>query len=141
MVHSIRYASPGFIEIAALLAVLTQVQHIVKALTKSVEIADAAYDRIYKHAQKRKLLALDVRKRELELEREEVAFLNESAKDLARIMHFEGLECLQSRTQDPLGTLKILLSFYRRVRKLVDFQLAGKVKYGGDDRQIEDKSA
>lgn len=81
MVSSIRYASPGFIEIAALVGVATQVEKVVKVLAKCVDIADATYDRIHKRAQKRKLLSLSVKRREQEFRREELEFMVESSKD------------------------------------------------------------
>ena len=140
-VHSIRYASLGYIEITALTILVTQIRRIVTIVAQTIEIADRTYDRIYKRAQKRKLLAMDVRRREREFEREEIKFMVESAEELARIMSFDDLEKLQVRTRDPLGTMKILLSFYRRVRELVGFQLDQKVRFDCEAPQLDKKDS
>jgi hypothetical protein len=140
MVNSMRYSSPGFIELAALVLVATQIEKIVATLAKCVDVADATYDRIYKRAKKRKLLALDVKRREREHSREEIEFMVESSKELARLLHLENLDQLQARTEDHLGTLKIMLSFYRRARELVDFQISGKVRFHEPPRQIVDEA-
>jgi hypothetical protein len=63
---------------------------------------------------KRKLLALDVKRREREFKREEIEFIVASSKERSKLLEFEDLERLEARTQDHLGALKILLSFYRR---------------------------
>ena len=139
MVHSIRYSSPGYIELAVVAAVARQIEKIVKTIAKCADIADATYDRIYKRAQKRKLLALDVKRREREFEREEIEFIVASSKELSKLLEFEDLERLEARTQDHLGTLKILLSFYRRTRELVEFYESRKVIFDQESPQIEDK--
>lgn len=139
LVKSIQYASPGFIEITAVAAaVVSQLEKIVKAVANSIDYADRVYDRIHKRAMKRKLLSLDVKRREREFEQEEIEFMVNSSKELSGILQFEDLERLKSRTQDDLATLKILLSFYRRTRELSGFHLSGKVRFGGGEpRQIE----
>lgn len=141
MVNSIRYSSPGYIEIGAIAIVATQIKRIVKTVAECIEIADATYDRIYKRAQKRKLLALDVKRQQREFEREEIQFMITSSQELSKLLEFEGLESLQSRTQDQLGTLKILLSFYRRVRELAEFYHDRKITFNADTHQISNKSS
>ena len=79
--------------------------------------------------QERKLLRMDVKKKELELKEADLKFVNSSTKSLAKLMGFKSIKELHKVTRDPLKSLKILLSFYRRIRDLADYTNKGKTKF------------
>jgi hypothetical protein len=77
----------------------------------------------------RRLMRIKVRRQEIALGRDQIRFAEESAKALSRLMDFEHLEQLSKLTNNPLGTLKILLSIYRRVRELAKYQRKRKARF------------
>jgi hypothetical protein len=128
-VKSISYASPGWVELKLVTTVALSIEKVVKSIARSVEIVDQTVDRIHKRAQKRKLLRATTRNKELQLTVEDVRFLRESSEELARLMGFDSLEQLHKFTGDPLVSFKILISFYRRVRPLADYQNQRQIKF------------
>ncbi len=70
----------------------------------------------------------------MDFSRDELAFVEESSARLARLLGFTELKELHALTGNPLATLKILMSYYRRVRMLADFQSKGKLSLPGDER-------
>src|SRR5882672_8864911 len=60
-VVAIRYGSPGFIELALLLAIAHSVSKLVKSVAGSIRELNATYNEIMSDLQKRKLLRLDVK--------------------------------------------------------------------------------
>jgi len=112
---SMRYSSPGWIELGLALAVAGLIRkHVVKAV---LEIS-SAYTQIHKEMQDRKLLRMDVKERQLKLTRAELEFVLKSSRWFAHKLEFEQLEALNELTGNSLTSLKILLSYYRRIRKL-----------------------
>ena len=71
------------------------------------------------------------RARRRQLSREDREFASNSGKRLARLLKLEteDLEQVNALTDNPLTTLKILLSVYRRIRVLAGYQIQGKVEY------------
>jgi hypothetical protein len=128
-VKSISYSSPGWLELTLVATMALSIEKIVKSIARSVDIIDATVDRMHKRAQKRKLLRATTRNREFKLTAEDIHFLKESSEELARLMGFDSLEQLHKFTGDPLVSFKILLSFYRRVRPLVDYQNRRQIKF------------
>jgi hypothetical protein len=104
------------------------IETIVKSIARSVDVVDATYDRIHRRAQKRKILRATTRNEELKLSVEDLKFVRESSEELSRLMGFDSLKELHDYTGDPLVSFKILLSFYRRVRPLVEYQQQLRIK-------------
>lgn len=125
-VASIRYESPSWIELALIVAVAISVERIVKAIANSILHANEVYDRIVRGLQERKLLRLEAKRKELQFRKEELEFINTATKSIAGLLGFSNLAEINERTGHPYLTLKILLSLYRRVRKLAEYQ--GKQK-------------
>ena len=123
---AIQYASPGFIELALLVAVSAAISRTVRYVSGAVREMNATYNEIMTDLQKRKLLRLEVKQKELELSKEEYAVIEERAEQMAKLLGFEGHAQLTERTGHPFITLKILLSYYRRLRKLTEFRSKGK---------------
>lgn len=131
----ITYASPGFIELAAVAIVVSQIDKIFRKVVSAWNFADSVYDRIHKRAMARKLLRLKVKDRERKLTEKEITFAIEATKELADAIGIENLDLLRHYAQDPLGELKILLAFYRRLRELQTFIEEGKVRLDADRRE------
>jgi len=66
-----------------------------------------------------------------QLSREDREFASNSARQIARLLKLEteDFDQVNSLTDNPLTTLKILLSVYRRIRDLAVYQIQGKVEY------------
>lgn len=128
-VLSLKYASPGWIELAVVLLVAEKVGKIIKSIGTSLTEANRVYHEIYVGLQKRKLLRIEVEVRRLELEKSHAAFLEDNTKKMATLLGFENINELNKKTGSPLTTLKILLSLYRRIRTLAEYQKSGKTKF------------
>jgi len=125
---SIKYSSPGAIELALILAIASQIERIVTTVLKGWDKADEIYTQIHRRAVKRKLLVLDVKAKAQQLEHADLAFVQQSVRELSESIGLENPDKLQALTEDWLGTLKILLSFYRRLQALRAFYQDGKVR-------------
>ena len=126
---SIQYSSPGWIDLSLVLAVGIALRRIVYNLCDATLRIDDTYNKIYKGAQQRKLLSLESKSAELKLDREHLKFLEESAETFAKLLGFERLEELNHLAPNKLAALKMLLAFYRRVRKLKEYQNKKKLKF------------
>jgi hypothetical protein len=126
---SMQYASPGWIELGLIESAAKAVEHIVKTVAHSIDHINATYNSIRKGISDRKLADIKVKREQLILDREELEFLQHSAETLSQMMGLNNLAELHEKTGDPLISLKILLSLYRRVRMLAAYQLKGKVDF------------
>ncbi|WP_309400017.1 hypothetical protein [Cerasicoccus maritimus] len=127
-VVSLQYASPGWIELTMVATVARNIKKIVKAFCAAGrEIADL-YDYIQKGITERELRKIEVQRKKLDLDKETIAFIKESGHELAEMMDFPYYEEINEITKNPLTTLKILLSFYRRIRTLVEYEKSGRAK-------------
>ena len=89
---------------------------------------NATYRRLQKGSADRKLNKIDVRRKELQLAREELQFAEDAARQLMTMMGFDNLSDEFLRlTESPLTRMKIAFSIYRRVRKLSKLQNSHKV--------------
>ena len=84
-VRSIQYASPGFIELQAILAVAVIVAGIVAAVCKSISVAHKTYRDIQKATAEHKLTQIDIAKKEVELTQTQIEFCKNASKDLVAI--------------------------------------------------------
>jgi hypothetical protein len=128
-IKAIHYESPGFIELLLSVPVAIAIKEIVQSFCDAGKSAHSLYHEIYKGMQERKLLQIDVKKKELELKEADLKFVNSSAKSLAELIGFKNIKELHKVTRNPLTSLKILLSFYRRIRALADYTNKGKTKF------------
>jgi hypothetical protein len=125
---SINYASPGWLEIGLILTVALNVEKIVKSISASMNAANDTYNNIVKGMGDRKLLRLDIRRRELDLKQDELEYIAKSVGRMSSNFGFDDSE-INARTGHPYISLKILLSLYRRVRTLVDYERRGKAVF------------
>lgn len=127
-VASIRYASPGWIELSLVLEQAKLLAAIVVAVTGSIAACNATYHKIMTDLQRRKLLRIDVEKKEITLTRDELKLIGEYNRQLAKMLQIGSASAIDARTEKPLISLKILLSVYRRIRTLADYELKGKAQ-------------
>ncbi len=137
-VQRIQYASPGFIELAELLAVAGTVAAIIGTVCKSINTVHDLYRNIQKASIEHKLSKINLKKESLNLKQQQIAFCEESANKLAKAFGFtEAQEQLidQKVQGNPVIKLKILLSVFRRVEPLAKKQADGKLKVTGKEKR------
>jgi hypothetical protein len=128
-VKSIRYSSPGVLELTLVLLIAQNAKTLISNIAHSIREMNKTYQAIYKGLQDRKLLRIKVKREKLKLAAEELRFVEESNKRLARLMEFQHLQALIELSGSPFIALKILLSLYRRVRDLADYEIKEKLKF------------
>lgn len=127
-VLSMQYASPGWIELSLIIGVAFAVERIVKAISSSIREANSVYHEIHVGMSKRKLLRIEAKKKEIELEEQHAEYIQKSANKMVQLLGLKDVQQMHQKSGSPLKTLKILLSLYRRVRTLAEFQGNGKTK-------------
>lgn len=125
-VASIQYASPGWLDILLNPDVALQIAKSVGIYLSAGVAAVQAIKRIDK-------VRLDISRQRREqdqafvdLSLKETKALNEMSEELAKHLGFGSLENLQSRTDNPEVTLKILLAHSRRLKTLGSYVINGK---------------
>lgn len=126
VIREIRYASPGYIELILNIPLAIQIAGVVATITGSLAGCNKLYHSIYTNAQKRKLLGLDLKSREIDIANKQMDFILESNEKMAKILQLKSAEVIEKRAEHPLIALKIMLSIYRRVRSLAEYQEKGK---------------
>jgi hypothetical protein len=126
-IERLRHSSPGSIDLIVNLPQVVQVAVTVNVVAGSLFLCNKVYGAIYSGFQNRKLLRMEVCKRELELPNEELEFVLNSANQMAKLMGFSDATAILQRAPKPLIALKLLLSLYRRVRTLAEYKRRGKV--------------
>jgi hypothetical protein len=127
-VLTIQYASPGWIELSLIIGVAVSVQRIVIAVSASIREANSVYSEIHKGMSERKLLRIKIEKEELALEEQNAEYIQKTVERMVKLLGLKDIEQMHKKSGSPLKTLKILLSLYRRVRTLAEFQKNGKTK-------------
>lgn len=131
-VISIRYASPGFLELGVYVAAAVSIGHIIRIFVRSGKDLHSLYNDIYKGLQERKLLRMKVRDEQLHHVAREIDFIVTSTDKLSKAMGFRDVKLLHELTSDPLASLKILMSYFRRVRTLAEYVESGKANFPDD---------
>lgn len=132
-VASIQYASPGWIELFhVVLPVAFGIAAVVKAVCSSINNANNTYTNIHKGLADRKMLRIEVDRKELELLEQHLNFVKKANLDMAQILQLPAsqIEVINAKTGSALKTLKIFLSIFRRVKILAEYQTKGKADLG-----------
>ena len=124
----IHKASPGLLELSLVVGVAYSLAKIVKSVAAAINSANDTYHNIYKGMQERKLLKLKVEHQTLELNKAHMVFVDSSSRTMAKLLGFSSPAQLNSITKSPYLSLKILLSVYRRVRTLAEYENNGKAR-------------
>jgi hypothetical protein len=128
-IKSIQYASPGWIELTVIVGISLNIKKIVLSFTESANALNELYNNIYRGMHDRKMMGIEAKRQTLLLSKEQTDFAIESANNLSMLLGFENVGQIQKLTKNPLATLKILLSFYRKIKILSEFTAKGKAKF------------
>lgn len=133
-VKSIRYASPGWIELSevAALAAVT-IGTVVNGFVKSASSLNKLYGEIYEGFHARKLMRIEAKREHLDLVMKELNFAEQVSERLAKGLGFENRAALNELTGNPLATTKILLSYFRRIRTLASYVAEDKAEFPAKD--------
>ena len=139
-VKSIRYASPGAIELSTVVEVSAQLGAIITTIAFSLDKVHDLYNNIQKGIRERKLGRIEVAVKELQLDQAQNEWVTASIAELAKAMKVsdELLGTLDVRTDgNKLVQLKVLLSLYRRVEPIAELVDREMVKFEEEKKQLE----
>ena len=125
---SVHYASPGWIDLGVVIGVALSIRTAVNFFVDATGRLNQLYSEIYKGMHERNLMKIKVKRRELELEEYKMQFIEDCTEKLSRQLKFEHRREIDDLTSDPLATLRILLSYYRRLQKLSKYETSGKTE-------------
>ncbi|MFT8809036.1 hypothetical protein [Gluconobacter sp.] len=128
LIQKMQYASPGYIELLLNLPLAVQIAGVVGSVAASIGACNKTYNAIHTDLQKRKLLRMDVEKKKIELTKEQLKLVTFANGEMAKILDLPSTKAILERTNDPLISLKILLSIYRRIRTLSEYKIKGKAE-------------
>jgi hypothetical protein len=128
-VRSMQYASPGWIELSLLVPSALLIGQMIDVFISSAGKLNALYTEIHKGLTERKLMRIDLKHKELDLAQHQIDFATRASEQFAKELGFQNLNQLNELTGNPVSTLKILLSYYRRVRTLAEYVAKGKAKF------------
>jgi len=126
---SIQYASPGWMELSLAVGAALSIRTIIKAFIASASELDSLYHKIYKNIHDRRLMNVEARQAVLKLKDEELRFLEGSIKRLARLLKIPASEVLLAQSENPVARIKMLLSLFRRVETLAEYEKKGKAQF------------
>lgn len=132
-VKSVQYGSAGWYDLALWVAAATAAGKVVKIVVDSAGSVNKLYNEIHEGLHHRRLLRIEEERKHLELTKEQLEFVENSSQQFARALGFGNLTELNNFTGNPLATIKILLSYYRRVRTLVDYTKKGKASFPDEE--------
>jgi len=124
----IEYSSPGVIELGGLVVgVAVLIEKVVRTICNSAKDVNRTYSVIYRDMHKRKLLRIKTENEIRKLTATERRVIEEHTDRIAHILDVDP-SALNERTGSSYKSLKILLSLFRRVRSLSQFQTSGKLR-------------
>lgn len=132
-IKSIEYASPGWMEIYLALGLAVPLGMIVRSVAKTISRCNATYHEIWRDLSQRELLAVEAKRAQLALSREELDLVLYYSDQMAQVLQIPSAQTIHARTKNPLVSLKILMSIYRRVRTLAGYEIRGKAHFPGAD--------
>ena len=132
-VKSIQYASPGWIELSLLVPSALAIGKVIDVFIESAGKLNNLYTEYHKGLTERKLMRIDLKQKELDLAQNQIDFATKASEQFARGLGFENLNESNELTGNPVATLKILLSYYRRVRTLAEYVVKGKANFPAND--------
>lgn len=125
---AVRYASPGWMELTLILPVALSLRLIVKQFVSSASDLNHLYQDIYRGMHERRLMRFDARERALQLKRAELAWVEDVTEKMQRLLDVRNVSAVLAHIDNPIARLKLLLSVFRRVRSLAEYELDGKAK-------------
>src|SRR6202012_3179178 len=107
-IKRLEYASPGFIELGAVVLLVTQIDRILTNAFLSWDKLDGIYNEIKRRNRKRRKEELKLKELERKAEEEDVKFAVKKYKELADALGLENPDRLSKLNNDPIIRLKIL---------------------------------
>lgn len=135
---SIQYASPGWLELSLILGHAAALGVIVTAVARTIDRCNRTYNGIMTDLMKRRLLRIEVERARFSLQRDEIELVDKAADAMAKLLNLGSADTVHQRTKKPLISLKILLSLYRRVRTLAEYQVEGKADFRTHQERLLD---
>lgn len=127
-VHRIQYASPGVIELSAVIEVAADIRNVVFAICTSLMTISTACHIIHKQYIERQL----AQKKMAQVDREEDKnFVRNSVIELHKRLNLSPRQVMslaKITKGDQLVELKMLMAMYRRAKPIADLQLQNKAK-------------
>jgi hypothetical protein len=133
-VMSVRFASPGWLDVRLLLEAARELGKVVAIVGGAAFAVAKAYNEIHKGLHDRRLLRIEIGRQEIRFAKDKLDFVKESSEILDNLMGLNNLEQLNQLTNNPLASLKIQMSYYRRVKTLVTFVEKGKATFPEDGK-------
>lgn len=126
-IKSIKYASPGFIELNAIQEIALSLGTVITSICGYITIINGTYNRIYKGLRERQLNEISVERSQLELAKDHREFLLQSIDDMGQHLGLHEQSKLIEASGNEFRALKILLSMYRRLRIVARYQEDQKI--------------
>ena len=123
---SIQKSSPGHFDLSLFILTAVSLSYVVKKIAGAIDSANDTYRKIQKGMQDRELLRLKIARERLRFDNEEIRFIETSSKSMAKLLGFSSPRVIDKLTGHPYLTLKILLTVFRRIRTLCEYERQGK---------------
>lgn len=128
-VKSIKYASPGWIELYLNIDVAVEVAKAMTIFLTSTASVVVAYRHLYKIFIDLHRLRKEKRNASLKLDVEQIKIVNQLNNELAKGLGYTNLNQLEENTNDIEETSKLLMAHYRRMNKMAKFVRSGKADF------------
>lgn len=128
-VKSIKYASPGWIELYLNIEVAIEVAKAMPIFLSSTATVVIAYKKLYKIFIDLHRLRKEKKNMSLKLDLEHVKTVNQLNNELAKGLGYTNLNQLIKNTNDVEETSKLLMAHYRRMNKMAEFVRKGKADF------------
>ncbi|MCH7330847.1 hypothetical protein [Acinetobacter modestus] len=126
---SIKYASPGWIELYLNIEVAIEVAKAMTIFLSSTATVVIAYKKLYKIFIDLNRLRKEKKNMSLKLDLEHVKTVNQLNNELAKGLGYMNLNQLIKNTNDVEETSKLLMAHYRRMNKMAEFVRKGKADF------------
>lgn len=125
-VLTIDYHSPGLMELAVYLPAALAVSWMVTAFLKNARQLMELVRDTYRMLHEWKLMDIEAQHKQLELTEEQLRFLRRRSELFERELRIPHGEVIDSFTPNQLARLKVILSIFRRVKALANFEEEGR---------------
>lgn len=128
-VKSIKYASPGWIELYLNYEVAIEIAKAITIFLTSTTAVVVAYKKLYKIFIDLHHLRKEKKNMSLKLDVEHIKTVNQLNNELAKGLGYTNLDQLIANTNDVEETSKLLMAHYRRMNKMAEFVRKGKANF------------
>lgn len=125
-ISSIQYASPGEIVLNMDGEVANAISNLVQSINKEDDCASSCYSEVHKWLREQGWLGKSARDLRLNPRNRKELLRNSSRLATAFGLSSQVDHILNLSKSDPLGAVKILLAYYRRLKRLADYVATGK---------------